>query len=149
MLNKYEKIQTKKQVGQRFIVFQIQDKDMKLINSQASSVNNKLMLIFCDKTNTWKLADEMDNPMIRLFRSIKRLIQTEKRFEGTATTLIQKLTAIDSSLNIAPNALTRIFNRHSISMECEYAILYQQKKRTSEAREIILSLRKTTSFQPV
>ena len=84
----------------------------------------------------------MDSPLNRLFCVIKRLLQAEKRFDGPAGTLEQKLRVLDYSLDYAPNALTRIFNRHSISMEYEYGIRYQLKKRTSGARGFVLSLQK-------
>ncbi len=115
---------------------------MKLVDSHPVSGSSSLTLAFCKETNTWKLADETDSPLNRLFSVVKRLLQAEKRFEGAAGTLAQKLRVLDDSLDYAPNALARIFNRHSISMEYEYGIRYQQKKRKSGAREFMLSLQK-------
>jgi len=126
----------------QFIVFQMSDKGMKLLNSHPVSGGNRLTLAFRKETSTWKLEDEMDNPLYRLFSAIKRLLQTEKRFEGSVGVLAQKLKTMDDTLDYVPNALTRIFNRHSLSMEYEYGILYRREKRTSGAREFVLSLQK-------
>ena len=63
--------------AQRFIVFQISGKDMKLIDSHPASGGSSLTL-FRKETNTWKLADETDSPLNRLFGSVKRLLQAEK-----------------------------------------------------------------------
>ena len=124
----------------KFIVFRIEESELKQVVGNSRN-NNNLNLLFCQQTQTWKLADN-NHPLNELLVSIQQFLLTEKRFQGTASELVEQLKALDVNIDYAPNTLTRLFNRHSISMEYEYGILYQRKKRISGARKFILSLRK-------
>lgn len=101
-----------------------------------------MQLEFNRENYVWKFIDYIKSkaePIDKLFKSIKSLLQTEKKFEGTASELLLKLCSIDNTIEIKPNAMTRVFNENSLTLKNQFDICYKSK-RTAQKRLINLSL---------
>lgn len=103
-----------------------------------------LKLAFEENTNIWRFIEYVKNPLKpleKLINNILQVLQTEKRFKGGASDLLEKIKQIDPDFNMAPNAMSRLLNENSVSLRNGYSI-YFKKDRNGTQRFITLSLLK-------
>lgn len=103
-----------------------------------------LKLEFEEDTNIWRFIEYVKNhntPIDSLVKGIQSILQTEKRFKGTPTELIEQIKKYDPNLNMTPNAMSRLLNENSISLRKSYGIYYNRERNASR-RLIVLSLLK-------
>ena len=105
----------------------IKDKVLKLELDDSNNVWNFIEFVKGEKTS-----------IERLVNGIQTILQSEKRFKGSASELVDKIKDTDSDFDLAPNAISRLLNENSISLRNTYGIYYSHK-RTASTRYIILS----------
>lgn len=100
-----------------------------------------LKLAFEENTNIWRFVEYVTNTqslLDKLIKGILHILQTEKRFKGTPTELVERIRAIDASFDIPVNAMSRLLNENSISLRKSYGIYYN-RERSAAQRYIVLS----------
>ena len=100
-----------------------------------------LRLEFEENTNVWRFVEYVTNtqsPIDRLIKGLQHILQTEKRFKGSPTELVERIRAFDADFDIHANAMSRLLNENSISLRKSYGIYYS-RERSAAQRVIVLS----------
>lgn len=98
-------------------------------------------LEFEETTNVWRFVEYVKNtqsPMDKLINGIQRILQSEKRFKGTPTELVERIKENVPDFDIPVNAMSRLLNENSISLRKSYGIYYNRERSASQ-RLIVLS----------
>jgi RecA-family ATPase len=110
-----------------------------------------LRLEFEENTNIWRFVEYVTNqqsPIDRMIKGIQHILQTEKRFKGSPTELVERIKAFDADFDIPVNAMSRLLNENSISLRKSYGIYYN-RERSAAQRVIVLSQLKDKSHDDV
>ncbi len=90
----------------------------------------------------WKFvsfASGGDNPAEKLITTVATFLTGTGSFSGTASELLEKLKAVENSISLTPNALSRLLKEGALTLEKRHGI--QQKfRRSNGIRLITLSI---------
>ena len=100
-----------------------------------------LKLVFEENTNVWRFVEYVTNTqsqLDKLISGIQCILQSEKRFRGTPTELVERIRTFDADFDMPSNSMSRLLNEHSISLRKSYGIYYS-RERSAAQRYILLS----------
>lgn len=110
-----------------------------------------LRLEFEENTNVWRFVEYIthtQSQLDKLIKGIQHILQTEKRFKGTPTELVERIGLFDADFDIPANAMSRLLNENSISLRKSYGIYYN-RERSAAQRVIVLSQLKEKQYDNV
>ena len=102
----------------------------------------QINLEFDREMKIWKFvsfASGGDNPAEKLIAAVASFLSDGKSFNGTMSELLDALTAIDSSIVLKPNTLSRSLKEYALTLEKRYKVK-MDFTRTKDARTISLSV---------